>query len=159
GKKNSSFVVPNVPGKAVYQVPNLTVAPQAMSRLEDRLALQRSFDTIRRDIDSSGVLTSMDGFDQEAVRLMTGSPARRAFDPDLETPKPRARYGPSIFGQGLLLARRLVEAGVGFVSVDGGWFQDVHPTLADNWDDHETNRHIFDAMKSRLPPYDQAVAA
>jgi uncharacterized protein (DUF1501 family) len=84
---------------------------------------------------------------------------RRAVDLDLEPAKTRDRYGRTIFGQGLLLARRLVEAGVGFVSVDGGWFQDVHPLLADNWDDHETNKNIFEAMKLRLPPYDRGVAA
>lgn len=160
GVKNRQFVVPSLRGdRPEFQVPNLAVTREAMPRFGDRLTLKRSFDSLRRDLDSKGVVDAMDTFDQEAVRMITGAEARRAFDVNLEEPKTRDRYGRSMFGQGLLLARRLVEAGVGFVSVDGGWFADVDPILQDNWDDHETNRNIFEAAKKRLPPYDQGLTA
>jgi uncharacterized protein (DUF1501 family) len=164
GLKNSQFVIPShsihqsTSGPPDYRVPNLEIRPEAMSRFSDRLALKKSFDRLRRDIDAKGAMAAMDSFDQEAVHLITGPDARRAFDLEREEPRVRDRYGRCTVGQGLLLARRLVEAGVGFVSVDGGLFQDVHPTLADNWDDHETNRNIFDAGKRRLPAYDQCVS-
>src|SRR5262249_42519931 len=90
GVKNSQFVIPShnmhqsTAGPPHYQVPNLALAPQAMSRLADRLELKRSFDTLRRDLDTSGVLSAMDGFDQEAVRMIVGPDARKAFDLERE---------------------------------------------------------------------------
>ena len=68
----------------------------------------------------------------------------------------RDRYGRNAWGQQLLLARRLVEAGVDVVttSLSGPLCGRVQ-----NWDDHAVNQHVFDAMKFRSPVYDQAVSA
>src|SRR4029078_2441954 len=82
--------------------------------------------------------------------------ARNAFDLSQEDPAVRDRYGRNTWGQQCLLARRLVESGVELVTT----------TLAgpicgrvQNWDDHAVNHHVFDAMQSRAPYFDQAVAA
>lgn len=160
GAANGACVVPTrTANKPDFYVPSLDVPIHQVGRLDSRNELRKSFDRIHRNVDAGGVMQAMDQFDTEALRMLTGNRAQKAFDLSAVDPRTRDRYGRSLFGQGLLLARRLVEAGVGFVSVDGGWFQDVHPMLADNWDDHETNKHIFQAMHHRLPPYDQAVTA
>ncbi|MDB5386036.1 MAG: hypothetical protein JWM11_1682, partial [Planctomycetaceae bacterium] len=160
GPANSSCVIPTrTANKTDFYLPSLDVPVNQVGRLDSRMALRKSFDRLQRNIDGSGMMSAMDQFDTEAVRMLTGSQAQKAFDLGSVDPRTRDRYGHSLFGQGLLLARRLVEAGVGFVSVDGGWFQDVHPLLSDNWDDHETSRNIFDAQKLRLPAYDQGVTA
>ena len=92
-----------------------------------KTSLLRQFDTIRRDIDQSGVMTTMDKFQQQALELVTGSEARVAFDIDRENPKSADRYGQSPWGRYALMARRLVEAGVSFVTVD-----------MPHWDDHSS---------------------
>lgn len=160
GERNGPFVVPTSPhNNSEFYLPTLDVPVAAMQRLDDRVGLLNSFDRVRSSLDSSGTMESMDTFNREAVRLLTGNEARKAFDITHEDAKTRERYGSSLFGRGLLMARRLVEAGVGFVSVDGGWFHDVDPYLADNWDDHEVNRDIWRAHQRRMPPYDQGVSA
>jgi hypothetical protein len=128
----------------------------SLARLEDRRRLLRDFDQMRRDLDERGQAQAMDGFHQEAARLLTGDAARQAFDLGGADPRERDFYGRHEMGQSLLLARRLVEAGVSFVTCelyhhegDVNW----------NWDDHATEGHIFEAMQRRLPLLDQALAA
>jgi uncharacterized protein (DUF1501 family) len=74
----------------------------------------------------------------------------------LEDPKIRDRYGRNTWGQRCLLARRLVEAGVDLVTatLNGPICGRTH-----SWDDHAVNHHVFKAMKSRAPYFDQAVTA
>ena len=68
------------------------------------------------------MLDAMDQFDQQAFDFVTGAPAREAFDIAAETPEMRDRYGRNSWGQSVLLARRLVEAGSTFVTCHfGGW--------------------------------------
>src|SRR5262249_500140 len=82
--------------------------------------------------------------------------AARAFDLAREPARVRERYGRNQWGQQLLLARRLAEAGVGVITttLDGPLCGRVG-----NWDDHAVNHHIFDALKYRAPFFDQAVTA
>lgn len=160
GRKNAAFLVPpNYHNPREYDVPNLALTSRTAGTFHDRVVLQQGFDAIRRDLDNSGTLEAMDAHAREATRVLTSPATRRAFDLNSIDPRMRDRYGRTVFGQGLLMARQLIEAGVGFVSVDGGWFADVHPSLQDNWDDHETNRNIFEAMKRRFLPYDLALTA
>ncbi len=160
GQNYEPFAVQANPNSAAFQVPNLTLAAADAGRLESRMSLLRDFDHTRRELDVRGVMDAMDSYNQEAIRLLTGDEARKAFDLSRVDPRERDRYGRSQFGQSLFLARRLVEAGVGFVHVEGRSFNDVGVTAAgDNWDDHAVNAHIFDAMRQRLPWYDQGVAA
>jgi hypothetical protein len=115
----------------------------AMARLEDRRNLLKAFDTINRDIDRTGLLSGMDSFEHQAFELIL-SKARETFDVTKEDPRTRDQYGPGL-GQQLLLARRLCEAGVGFVTLNyGGW--DMHG-------------QIVNGLKQRAPQLDHAVAA
>jgi hypothetical protein len=133
---------PNAPS---FRVQNLTLPNGvALPQLADRRTLLESFDQLRRDVDSSGTLDSMDRFQAEAYEMITGPRARAAFDVSKEDPRVRDRYGRHVWAQSCLLARRLVEAGVTFVTVHMG-----------GWDDHA---NIEAAMKNKLPPMDQAVS-
>ncbi|MCY2967779.1 MAG: DUF1501 domain-containing protein [Planctomycetota bacterium] len=80
--------------------------------------------------------------------LVTGGAAREAFDLDREPPAVRERYGRHFYGQSALLARRLVEAGVTFVTIN------LYERDIDWWDDHYT---IEKNLRKRLPTYDQAL--
>ena len=114
---------------------------------------------MRRDLDHRGLMEAMDSHDREAIRLLTGGEARKAFDLSRVDPRERDRYGRCYVGQNLLLARRLVEAGVEFVHADGRHFSDVAPGIQSDWDDHAGFGNIFEAMEKRLPWFDQAVTA
>src|SRR5436305_9172476 len=93
----------------------------------------------------SDALTEMDSFYQRAYAMMSSDKAREAFDLSKETDKLRDEYGRNAAGQRLLLARRLVEAGVRFVSLTyGGW-------------DHHDN--IRNGVSNQMPTFDQAYAS
>lgn len=92
-------------------------------RMETRRELLSSLDGINREVDRSGKMSGLDGFEQQAFELIMGS-AQDAFDTKQEEAKVRERYGKGL-GENLLKARRLCEAGCGFVTVStGGW--DMH---------------------------------
>ena len=102
-----------------------------------------AFDGARRDVDASGLMDGLDRFDREAFSMVLGQAARAAFDLSKEDPRLRDRYGRHQWGQSALLARRLVEAGVRFVTLTfGGW--DFHSSLESG-------------MKRVLPLLDAAV--
>jgi Protein of unknown function (DUF1501) len=104
-----------------------------LEKLDDRRSLLMSFDTIRRDIDHSGVMNGMDEFERQAFDLITGK-ASEAFDITKEDPRLRDRYGSGV-GEQMLLARRLCEAGVGFVTVhSSGW--DMHGSIEKGFQQH-----------------------
>jgi uncharacterized protein (DUF1501 family) len=88
--------------------------------------------------------------------MLTSSEARAAFDINREDPRVRERYGRNRWGQQCLLARRLIEAGVQLITttLNGPLCGRVQ-----NWDDHAVNHHVFDALQTRAPYYDQAVTA
>jgi Protein of unknown function (DUF1501) len=116
-----------------------------IDRLEDRNALRSSLDQLRRNVDATGALDSMDRFQQQAYELVTSDATRKAFDIGGEDAKLRDQYGRNSFGQSALLARRLVEAGSTFVTVHyGGW--DHH------WD-------LKAGMNNNLPIVDAAVSS
>jgi hypothetical protein len=145
GQDTNPFETEGDPNGDGFKVQNL-VPPGGLSvgRLEDRRGLKRSFDALRRDVDASGAMESMDRFEQQAYELVTSAEVRAAFDLSAEEPKVRGRYGRTHWGQCTLLARRLVEAGVTFTTVHyGGW-------------DHHWN--LKEGMESLLPQVDMAVA-
>ena len=116
-----------------------------LDRLDDRRGLLARLDRIERARDASGVMEGMDRFTAEAYAMVTGPRARAAFDLSREEPRLRDRYGRTRVGQACLLARRLVEAGVTFVTVvEGGW-------------DH--HGQLFAGCRRQLPPLDAALAS
>lgn len=146
GNQYDPFTTGGDPNTAKFKVDNLALPNNlSVSRLADRRALQGHLDGLRRYADVSEEFMSLDQFEQQAFKLVTGDKARLAFDIDQEPEQTRDRYGRHSWGQSTLLARRLVEAGTTFVTCHfGGW--DSH------WD-HEAR------MKSYLPKVDQAVSA
>jgi hypothetical protein len=146
---------------SIYRVPivsgglrdaSLTVDP---ARLDDRLDLQRRFDRLQREVESSGTREAIDVFNRQAVDILTTGKAQEAFDLSREDPRIRDKYGDG-YGQEVLTAVRLVQAGVKFVTVraPGGG----PGTKAYDWDDHAVNWDMLGAMHARLPKYDQIVS-
>jgi hypothetical protein len=131
---------------------NLSLAPGvSLGRLEDRKAMLRSFDGLRRELDAGGAFEATDAANAQALEIITSGRVRDAFDLSKEPAKLKARYGtaPAAFdfipGQEFLLARRLVEAGVPVVTLA------VH-----GWDTHEKN---FETLRKQLPIIDRAFTA
>jgi hypothetical protein len=99
-----------------------------LDRLSERRNLLRSFDTLSRDIDRTGLMQGLDSFETQAFELLL-SRARETFDVTREEPRTLDMYGTDQLARQLLLARRLCEAGVGFVTLNfGGW--DMHGQIA-----------------------------
>ena len=110
----------------------------SMDRIHERRALLKDFDRLRNDLDQTGVMESMDRYGQQAVELVVGRRAQEAFDLSREPDRVRDRYGKHLWCQQALLARRLVEAGAAFVTLDLSY----HPASG-TWDNHGDN----------IPPY------
>ena len=157
------FTVEGDPTAPTFSVPNISPLQSIGERVTDRMSLLSSLDRIERQIDASRLMESMDRHQQRAVNLLTSDRAKKAFDLSLESDAVRDRYGRHCWGQRALMARRLVEAGVNFVTVimenpyQSGVEQLKQGTY--NWDSHAVNCHIWDDLKVRLPIYDQAVTA
>ena len=146
GMQYDPFTTGGDPNQPNFKVENIQMSGgMSLDRLQSRRSLNHTLDHMRRDLDKSGALDAMDRFDQRAFDLVTGERARKAFDIEREDPRLRDRYGRHHWGQCMLLARRLVEAGSTLVTVQlSGW--DHH------WD-------LLSSMNSVLPPVDMGVSA
>ncbi len=133
------------PNSEGFQVNNLApIGGLTVERLADRRTLNADLDRLVKEVDRRGTLDAVSQFDAQAFDLVTGSAAREAFNIQSESPEIRERYGRNSWGQSVLLARRLVEAGSTVVTCHfGGW--DTH------WD-HQG------AMERYLPQVDMAVS-
>lgn len=149
------FVIAGDPNADDFHVDNIALDPSLAPRLEDRVQLNQALDRFRHSLDRSGSPSVGDQFQQQALDLLTGQRAREAFDLARESLATRERYGRTKWGQSALLARRLVEAGCGFVTVEMGYLSPANAT----WDDHGDAQHLFKSMRQRLPIYDQALSA
>jgi uncharacterized protein (DUF1501 family) len=129
--------------------------PQGVSatRAEDRAGLGRQFDRLRRDLDAGDTMARMDHYQRQALEIVLSGKARRAFRTDLEPDPVRDAYGRHSLGERALLARRLVEAGVTFVTVSGTF------GVFDNHGDDVVWGGLIKGLKPLLPRLDQAVSA
>lgn len=163
GSSYTAFEVPGDPLAQNFSIPNISPIAEVSGRLDDRARLLQSFDKFRREADQTGGMHSIDQFNAKALSMLTSDAARKAFDLSLEAPETRARYGQHVWGARALMARRLVEAGVSFVTIlMENPYQSGVPSLKQgtyNWDSHSVNCHIYDDLRVRLPIYDQAVTA
>jgi len=155
------FFTSGDPNSRTFSVGNLALGPEAAAGLHKRTELLQSFDTLRREIDHTRTMAALDKFNSRALDLLTSPRTRQAFDLEAEDPRLRDRYGRTTGGQGLLLARRLVEAGVRFVQLSAHFpiTKDVGVLGPTNWDDHSVNSHIFKSYEQRMPPLDIAISA
>jgi Protein of unknown function (DUF1501) len=147
GIVHNPFEIVNDPNSATFSAGDVQSPPEIdAKRGERRRGMLGRIDALQRQGDRQPELfTALDKDYQAALDLVTAPEAKRAFEIGVEDPRLRDRYGRTRFGQNCLLARRLIEGGVRFVTVsDGGW------------DTHTDN---FKGLKNRMPPVDQAIPA
>jgi hypothetical protein len=157
GDMYSPFTVSGDPSNPNFTVPNIGLSDSdEVQRLGRRSDLRQKLDTLTRAFDRAGELGALDQFESQAISLLTSPKTKEAFDLTKEDDRTRDRYGRNAWGQQLLMARRLVEAGVEILttSLSGPLCGRVG-----NWDDHAVNHHVFDALRFRAEIYDQAVTA
>jgi hypothetical protein len=141
---------PFKPVRRSFEIPDLSL-PQAVDglRLSSRLDILKRIDDQRAGLDTGANRTSLDRHRQAAVSLLMQPAVRRAFDIQHQPARDLDRYGRNAFGWSLLMAARLVEAGVNLVQVNLG--------NNETWDTHG---NAFPHLKDKLfPPTDQSVAA
>lgn len=158
GKQHDPFVLNADPSVKDFRVPDLLPpAELPVVRTDRRRRLRDVVDATVRDFESSPQARQMDASFEQAYRLMTSTQAREAFDLSQEPDSLRDKYGRNRFGQSLLLARRLVERGVRFVTVNT--FLTVFNEIT--WDIHGSVPFTsIEGMKKTVAPlFDQGVAA
>ena len=140
---HAGFSLGSDPAKRDYRVRDLSLPKNVdMQRFEKRRKLLDIVNDHFRQRENSDAMDAMDSFYGKAFSLISSKEAREAFDISKESSKLRARYGRNEYGARMLIGRRLVEAGVRFVSLTcGGW-------------DHHQN--IESAMKAKAPLFDRA---
>jgi len=135
--------------KKVFEIPSLTLPESLGGRLDDRLSLLNHLDQQRRELDRSAGTEGFDRQRQGAISLLTNPRLRSAFDVTRAPAAVQDRYGRNAFGWSLLMARRLVEAGVNMIQVNLG--------NNETWDTHG---NAFPHLKDKLfPPTDRALSA
>ncbi|MCA9066653.1 MAG: DUF1501 domain-containing protein [Planctomycetaceae bacterium] len=158
GKAHDPFALMADPSQPSFQVPDL-LPPESIgeARLLRRRKLRDLIDDTIRDFETSENAKMMDQNFDVAYRLMTSAQARDAFDLSKESDDVRKRYGMNRFGQCCLLARRLIEAGVRFVTINT--FLTVFDEIT--WDIHGSKPFTsIDGMKNIVAPmYDQGYSA
>jgi hypothetical protein len=158
GKAHDPFELSADPSQPNFKVPDLLPPAQVdPKRLERRRRLRSIVDETVKNFEASDDARLLDSNFQSAFRLMTSEQARAAFDLTKETTAVRERYGMNRFGQCCLLSRRLIEAGVRFVTINT--FLTVFDEIT--WDIHGSKPFTsIDGMKKIVAPmYDQAYSA
>jgi hypothetical protein len=146
GVQHNPFETEGDPNNANFKVRNLDLPAQVtVDRLGDRQALSKQLDHISRQLEVSATSRAISKFESQAYELVVGPQARKAFDLAQEKDETRDRYGRDSWGQSVLLARRLTEAGTTWVTCHfGGW--DHH------WD-------LQKGYENYLPKVDRCVSA
>jgi hypothetical protein len=150
GSKYDPWVVAKDPAQPDFRVPDLQ-APAGLTadRLDHRRALLDRVDGKRRDLEELADVRQLSEATSKAFTTLTSPRTRDAFDMSKEPKALRERYGMHMFGQSLLLARRLAEAGVGLIQANMGHMN--------TWDTHGDN---WNQLKNRLlPPFDRGLSA
>ncbi len=158
GKAHDPFALMADPSKPDFKVPDLLPPPQiGEARLERRRKLRSIVDETVKNFEASDNAKLLDSNFEAAFRMMTSPQARAAFDLSKEPQELRERYGMNRFGQCCLLSRRLIEAGVRFVTLNT--FLTVFNEIT--WDIHGSNPFTsIEGMKNIVAPmYDQAYSA
>ncbi len=158
GKAYDPFALMADPSKPDFEVPDLLPPPSLPPvRVQRRRRLRETIETTMRRFEASESARTMDEHFDTAYRLMTSPAAREAFDLSREPVRVRERYGMNRFGQCCLLARRLIEAGVRFVTINT--FLTVFDEIT--WDIHGSKPFTsIEGMKNIVAPmYDQGYSA
>lgn len=147
GTSYAAFEVEGAPGRGRLRVPGLSLPDHfSLDELADRDHLRNTFDAAFKALDQTEIPASLDKFHQQALDILRSNKTRQAFDLDKEPQRLRDAYGRGPFGQSALTARRLIEAGVRFVTIGLG-----------GWDTHANN---FQTLRGNLlPQLDTVLAA
>ena len=156
GKGCDPFFVGRDPNAGDFRLPELSLpASLPTDRLGDRRGLLKLIDAQAGLLEASATARGIDAFHERALAMLASPKVKAAFDLDRESPVMRDAYGRTTYGQSCLLARRLLEAGVRFVTV---YFSDSignGASMSGGWDTHGNN---FNDLKKRLlPSTDQTV--
>lgn len=147
GQQYNPFIGDNV--SKLFQLPG----ELTMERLRTRQTLAQQMDSLRREVDNSGAVEALDRFGQQAFDLVAGGAAQAAFDLSQESAQAIDRYGPHDWCRQALLARRLVERGVSFVTLDLS-----NHSASGTWDTHGDNippyGGIWNGLRPLLPVFD-----
>jgi hypothetical protein len=146
GLEHSPFEIETDPNSKSFNVRDISL-PQgvALARIDRRKQMLTAIDALQRKADlQPEAYNALDEHYKAALNMITAPETRQAFEIDSEDPRLRDRYGRTAFGQRCLLARRLIQAGVRFV------------TIADpGWDSHQ---NCFNSLqKTRMPPIDEGL--
>jgi hypothetical protein len=134
------------PNASGYRVRDLARSqPLTDKSIERRKNLLSAIDSLNRQVKGNDQIATYDEFQQKAAEMILSPQAQTAFDIEKEKPELRDQYGRNTFGQSCLLARRLVEGGVTFVTLNYG-----------GWDHHGK---IFPALDKKLPEFDQGFSS
>jgi hypothetical protein len=158
GKAHDPFALMADPSQPNFKVPDLLPPPEiGEARLERRRRMRDVVDSTLKNFEATENAQLLDSNFQAAYRLMTSPQARDAFDLSKEPTKVRERYGMTRFGQCCLLARRLIEGGVRFVTINT--FLTVFDEIT--WDIHGSKPFTsIEGMKNIVAPlYDTAYSA
>jgi hypothetical protein len=147
GKQYDPFLGNNV--SQLFRLPGALT----LDRLQERRALAFELDRLKKDIDTSGSMEALDRFGQQAFDMIVGQRAQAAFDLSQESQRALDRYGSHEWCRQALLARRLVEAGVSFVTIDLS-----NHGASGTWDTHGDNippyGGIWNGLRPLLPVFD-----
>jgi Uncharacterized protein conserved in bacteria len=150
GKRYEPFVAKNVSELLAAQ------GTLDTDRIHTRQNLLAQFDRLRAGLDQDGSMQSLDHYSRQAVEMVTGPRAREAFDLSREPAETLARYGEHNWARQALLARRLVEAGVSFVTIDLS-----NHGASGTWDTHGDNippyGGIWNGLRPLLPVFDHVL--
>jgi hypothetical protein len=145
GQKHKTFATGGDPNDNNFRVQGLSFPGGVTDkRLQERHTLLQSVDSLAKQLEKESQFQAVDSFEERAYGMVLGE-AKKAFDMSQEKKEVREKYGRTHFGQCCLLARRLVEQGVPFITINSG-----------GWDTHTDN---FGAMKNLLPPLDKGLSA
>ncbi len=144
GPLYKSFATGGDPNGKLFAVDGVIAAGVTDQRQSNRRALLHSLDSLGKALPGDQDFTGLDKSEDKAYELILGE-ARKVFDLSQETDATRDKYGRNKFGQSCLMARRLVENGVPYVTIN-------YP----GWDNHE---QIFETLRRKLPEFDQGLAA
>jgi hypothetical protein len=157
GKLHNPFFINQDPSSPDFKLPELSLpANLSLERLEDRKEVLKLIDAQADLIEKSAVAHGIDDSYQKAVAMLTSKEFKKAFDLNAEKKETRDAYGRTTYGQGCLLARRLVEAGVRFTTVY------LSPSIGGctgGWDTHGFNDKPMDPVLKNylLPLMDQTL--
>jgi hypothetical protein len=162
GRRHDPLLVTQNPNDPNFALPELSL-PSDISpeRLQQRREIQKLIDAQTRLLDYSATARGINDYYERALAMLTSPRLRRAFDLASEPDKVRDRYGRTTYGQSVLLARRLVEAGTKFVNVYFSNSIGGQSTTSGGWDTHGNNGTKMHPIleKYHLPVTDQSLSA